>query len=125
SRTTSFLFAHQPELDQFTLAPMEPFTVLARDGLPLHGYLTFPPGLPRNGLPAVLLVHGGPWTRDSWGLNAEAQWLANRGYVCVQVNYRGSAGYGKAFLNAGNQEWAAAMHDDLLDTLDHVVAQGW
>ncbi|WP_281259749.1 prolyl oligopeptidase family serine peptidase [Mycolicibacterium palauense] len=68
----------------------------------------------RADLPAVLAVHGGPWTRDAWGLDTEAQWLANRGYVCVQVNFRGSSGYGKEFLNAGDREWGAKMHDDLL-----------
>jgi dipeptidyl aminopeptidase/acylaminoacyl peptidase len=71
------------------------------------------------------MVHGGPWARDSWGLNAEAQWLANRGYVAVQVNFRGSTGYGKEFVNAGNKQWAAAMHDDLIDAVDYVVKQGW
>ena len=70
-------------------------------------------------LPTVLMVHGGPWARDSWGLNAEAQWLANRGYVAVQVNFRGSTGYGKNFVNAGNKQWAAAMHDDLIDAVEH------
>jgi dipeptidyl aminopeptidase/acylaminoacyl peptidase len=104
---------------------MEPFTVESRDGLELHGYLTFPPGLDRRDLPAVLVPHGGPWTRDGWGYDAEAQWLANRGYVCIQVNFRGSAGYGKTFLNAGNREWGGRMHDDLLDAVGWVVAQGW
>ena len=69
-------------------------------------------------------MHGGPWVRDGWGLDPEAQWLANRGYLCVQVNFRGSSGYGKDFLNAGNREWGAKMHDDLLDAIDHLVAQG-
>jgi dipeptidyl aminopeptidase/acylaminoacyl peptidase len=104
---------------------MEPFSYTARDGLQVHGYVTFPPGVERSALPAVLLVHGGPWVRDVWGYSDMTQWLANRGYVCVQVNYRGSTGYGKAFLNAGDREWAAAMHDDLLDGVAHVVEQGW
>lgn len=124
-RRARFLFAHRPDLLQYTLARMEPFTLAARDGLTLHGYVTFPPGQPRRDLPAVLLVHGGPWARDSWGYQPEPQWLANRGYAVVQVNFRGSAGYGKDFLNAGNRQWAAAMHDDLLDTLAHVVGRGW
>jgi dipeptidyl aminopeptidase/acylaminoacyl peptidase len=120
-----FLFAHRAELEGRPLAPMEPFSFVARDGLTVHGYLTFPPGVERRSLPAVLDVHGGPWVRDTWGFDAEAQWLANRGYVCVQVNFRGSAGYGKAFLNAGDKQWGAAMQDDLTDAVEHVVAQGW
>jgi len=120
----TFLFAHKPALEQYSLAPMEPFSFLARDGLTVHGYLTYPVGASRDGLPAVLVVHGGPWARDAWGYDAEAQWLANRGYVCVQVNYRGSTGYGKGFLNAGDRQWGAAMHDDLLDAIDHLVGTG-
>src|SRR6266699_1794783 len=76
------------------------FTFKARDGLVIHGYATFPPDGPRTGLPTVLNVHGGPWARDAWGYDAEAQWLANRGYLCLQVNFRGSTGYGKGFVNA-------------------------
>jgi dipeptidyl aminopeptidase/acylaminoacyl peptidase len=120
-----YLFPHRAELEGLPLAPMEPFSYRARDGLTVHGYLTFPPGLERTGLPAVLDVHGGPWARDGWGFNSEAQWLANRGYVCVQVNFRSSTGYGKAFLNAGDKQWGAAMQDDLTDAVEHVVAQGW
>jgi dipeptidyl aminopeptidase/acylaminoacyl peptidase len=125
TRQATFLFHHQPALSQYTLASMEPFSFTARDGLEIHGYLTFPPGVDRRDLPAVLMVHGGPWARDNWGFNAEAQWLANRGYVSVQVNFRGSTGYGKSFVNAGNRQWAAAMHDDLIDAVDHVVGKGW
>ena len=121
----TYLFAHKDALDDYELAPMEPFSFVARDGLTVHGYLTFPRGVERQGLPAVLNVHGGPWVRDRWGYNAEAQWLANRGYVCVQVNYRGSTGYGKAFLKAGDKEWGRAMHDDLVDGVQYVVEQGW
>jgi dipeptidyl aminopeptidase/acylaminoacyl peptidase len=104
---------------------MEPFQFTARDGLEIHGYLSFPPDADRLHLPAVLDVHGGPWARDAWGLNPEAQWFANRGYVCIQVNFRGSTGYGKDFVNAGDKQWGAKMHDDLLDAVAHVVAQGW
>jgi dipeptidyl aminopeptidase/acylaminoacyl peptidase len=125
SRSTTFLFEHQPALSTFTLAKMEPFTFTARDGLEVHGYLTFPPGLGRTGLPAVLNVHGGPWVRDAWGYDAEAQWLANRGYLCIQVNYRGSTGYGKQFVNAGDRQWAAAMHDDLIDAVNWVTTEGY
>jgi dipeptidyl aminopeptidase/acylaminoacyl peptidase len=120
-----YLFSHREALEHYTLARMEPFLIQARDGLPLHGYVTSPAGVPRQNLPTVLVVHGGPWSRDRWRFDPEAQWLANRGYLVVQVNYRGSIGYGKAFLNAGNREWGARMHDDLLDAVDWVVAQGW
>jgi dipeptidyl aminopeptidase/acylaminoacyl peptidase len=125
SRTGRFLFEHQPALSRYELAAMEPFSFTARDGLTVHGYLTFPPGAGRAGLPAVLNVHGGPWTRDTWGFDPEAQWLANRGYLCVQVNYRGSAGYGKAFVNAGDREWGGRMQDDLTDAVAFVTGQGW
>ncbi|MEO6120583.1 MAG: S9 family peptidase [Acidimicrobiales bacterium] len=120
-----FLFTHQPALSDYTLAAMEPFSFEARDGLVVSGYLSFPPGVDRRDLPAVLNVHGGPWARDAWGLDGEAQWLANRGYVAVQVNFRGSTGYGKDFLNAGDREWGGRMHDDLVDALAFVVGQGW
>jgi dipeptidyl aminopeptidase/acylaminoacyl peptidase len=125
TQTATFLFHHQPALSQYVLAPMEPFSFAARDGLEIHGYLTFPVGADRQDLPAVLDVHGGPWARDAWGLNPEAQWFANRGYVCIQVNYRGSTGYGKDFVNAGDKQWGAKMHDDLLDAVAFVVGQGW
>jgi dipeptidyl aminopeptidase/acylaminoacyl peptidase len=122
---TVFLFHHKAALVEHTLAVMEPFSFTARDGLEVHGYVTFPPGLERESLPAVLNVHGGPWARNDWGYDAEAQWLANRGYACVQVNFRGSTGYGKAFTNAGDRQWGAAMHDDLIDAIEYVVGQGW
>ncbi len=125
SGTGSFLFEHQPELSRYELATMEPFSFESRDGLTVHGYLTFPPGAERTGLPAVLLVHGGPWGRDAWGYDAEAQWLANRGYLCVQVNFRGSTGYGKTFLNAGDREWGGRMQDDLTDAVAYIVKQSW
>jgi dipeptidyl aminopeptidase/acylaminoacyl peptidase len=123
--TSQFLFEHRPELSRYQLASMEPFSYTARDGTQIHGYLTFPPAADRRLLPAVLNVHGGPWARDVWGFDPEAQWLANRGYLCVQVNFRGSTGYGKAFLNAGDREWGAAMQDDLTDAVAHVTGQGW
>jgi dipeptidyl aminopeptidase/acylaminoacyl peptidase len=120
-----FLFTHQPALGDYTLAAMEPFSFGARDGLRISGYLSFPPGAERRALPAVLNVHGGPWARDAWGYDGESQWLANRGYLSVQVNFRGSTGYGKDFLNAGDREWAGRMHDDLVDAVAFVVDQGW
>ncbi|HEY7013900.1 MAG TPA: S9 family peptidase [Streptosporangiaceae bacterium] len=125
TRKGHFLFEARPELSRYELAPMEPFSFTARDGLTVHGYATFPPGAERTGLPTVLNVHGGPWARDSWGFDPEAQWLANRGYLCVQVNYRGSTGYGKAFVNAGDREWGGKMQDDLTDAVAYVTGQGW
>jgi dipeptidyl aminopeptidase/acylaminoacyl peptidase len=125
SGEATFLFVHRPQLERYQLAKMEPFAFTARDGLTIHGYATFPPGAARSGLPTVLDVHGGPWARDTWGFNPDAQWLANRGYLCVQVNFRGSTGYGKDFLNAGDKQWGAAMHDDLVDAVAAVVGRGW
>ncbi|MEU4380513.1 MULTISPECIES: S9 family peptidase [Actinomycetes] len=120
----TYLFNHQPELDRYRLARMEPFTFTARDGVTVHGYVTWPPAAERRDLPAVVNVHGGPWSRNSFGLDEEAQLLANRGYACVQVNFRGSTGYGKHFRNLGTKQWGAAMHTDLLDAVDHLVASG-
>jgi dipeptidyl aminopeptidase/acylaminoacyl peptidase len=125
SKTGKLLFEARPALSGYELAAMEPFSFTARDGLVIHGYVTFPPELGRENLPAVLNVHGGPQVRDAWGYDPEAQWLANRGYLCVQVNYRGSTGYGKSFIAAGDREWGGKMHDDLIDAVDHIVAKGW
>src|SRR3984885_2694460 len=124
TKTGRLLFSARPGLASYELAPMEPFSFRARDGLLIHGYLTFPPGLGRSGLSAVVDVHGGPQVRDTWGYNPEAQWLANRGYLCIQVNYRGSTGYGKAFVAAGDREWGGKMHDDLVDAVGYAVSQG-
>lgn len=118
------LFASRPELEKWTLAPMEPVAFDARDGLRLHGYLTRPAGA-RAATPMVLLIHGGPWVRDSYGYSGVVQFLASRGYAILQVNYRGSSGYGKAFLNAGNREWGAKMLDDLVDAKRWAVRQGY
>lgn len=119
-----FLFVQQPRLQGLTLGEMRPVRFPARDGLTLHGYLTLPPGVEPKGLPMVLLVHGGPWVRDVWGYHAQAQWFANRGYACLQVNYRSSTGYGKKFLGAGYKQWGRAMHDDLIDSVSWAVDQG-
>jgi len=124
TRQATFLFDNQPALNDYTLATIEPISFTARDGLVVHGYLTVPPGKEARNLPLVLDVHGGPWARDGWGYAPEAQWFANRGYACLQVNYRGSTGYGKQFLNAGDREWAGKMHDDLIDGVHWVIERG-
>jgi dipeptidyl aminopeptidase/acylaminoacyl peptidase len=119
------LFTSTPALEGVPLVKMEPVTIRARDGLELISYLSRPHGAsPASRLPMVLLVHGGPWGRDVWGLYPNHQWLANRGYAVLSVNFRGSTGFGKAFVNAGNREWAGKMHDDLIDAVDWAVAQG-
>ena len=122
--TGTHLFDARPDLAGYALARMEPVSFTSRDGLVVEGYLTVPPGEPGRPMPMVLNVHGGPWARDGWGYDPEAQWLANRGYACLQVNYRGSTGYGKDFLNAGNKEWAGKMHDDLVDAVRWAVDEG-
>ncbi|MFF4755408.1 alpha/beta fold hydrolase [Streptomyces sp. NPDC002514] len=118
------LFRSRPRLDPDAMAPMKPVTITARDGLALPSYLTLPVGIEPSALPMVLLVHGGPWFRNSWGFDPEAQLLANRGYAVLQVNFRGSTGYGKAHMQAAIGEFAGAMQDDLLDAVDWAVAQG-
>jgi dipeptidyl aminopeptidase/acylaminoacyl peptidase len=118
------MFEVRPELNNYTLAPMIPIEYEARDGRSIEGYLTLPPGeLPRN-LPLVLNVHGGPWARDYWGYSPEVQLLANRGYAVLQVNYRGSSGYGKEHLHAGDKEWGGRMQDDLTDAVNWAVELG-
>ncbi len=123
-QSATFLFDSRPELSKYTLASMQPLAFTSRDGLTVHGYLTLPAGVDAKNLPLVLNVHGGPWARDAWGYNPEAQWFANRGYACLQVNYRGSTGYGKDFINAGNCEWGRNMHNDLVDAVQWAIAQG-
>lgn len=103
---------------------MEPVSFESRDGLRLNGYVTYPRGAPRNLLPTVLLVHGGPWARDYWGYNEMAQFFANRGYLVLQVNFRGSEGYGRAFLKAAKNEFSGKMQEDLLDAVNWAVNHG-
>ena len=128
---TSYLFSNRSALDGLTLSPMHSRVISSRDGLSLVSYLSLPPGsdadgdgVPEEAVPMVLLVHGGPWARDHWGYNSYHQWLANRGYAVLSVNFRGSTGFGKDHLNAGNLEWAGKMHDDLLDAVEWAVAEG-
>lgn len=131
NKTAKFLFSHRPELEELPLAKMRSEVIESRDGLKLVSYLTLPngsdsdeDGRPAAKLPMVLLVHGGPWARDSWGFDPLHQLLANRGYAVLSVNYRGSTGFGKSFINAANGEWAAKMHDDLVDAVNWAVDEG-
>ncbi|MFL5697636.1 MAG: S9 family peptidase [Ktedonobacteraceae bacterium] len=124
SQKAAFLFDNQPELNKYTLATIEPISFTSRDGLTIHGYLTLPQGEQKTNLPMVLNVHGGPWGRDAWGYRPDAQWFANRGYACLQVNFRGSTGYGKDFVNAGDREWGRNMHNDLVDAVQWAIDKG-
>ncbi len=130
-KKAKLLFTSREELERVELAKMIPVTITSRDGLDLVSYYTLPTWMDKDGdgkptkpLPMVLFVHGGPWSRDNWGFNPYHQWLANRGYAVLSVNYRGSTGFGKKFINAGNFEWAGKMHDDLLDAVDWAVDRG-
>ncbi len=131
SKKARFLFTNRAELKSVHLAKMHPQVVKSRDGLNLVCYYTLPSwsdpdddGRPDKPLPMVLFVHGGPWARDNWGYHPYHQWLANRGYAVLSVNYRGSTGFGKEFINAANFEWAGKMHDDLLDAVSWAVKSG-
>lgn len=119
-----FLFRPRPWLKPAELSTVTPVSFTASDGLRIHGYLTAPRGIEAKNLPMVMLVHGGPWARDNWGYQPEAQLLANRGYAVLQVNYRGSTGYGKSFFNAAVNEFSGKMHTDLLDGVSWAVQQG-
>jgi dipeptidyl aminopeptidase/acylaminoacyl peptidase len=119
------LFVGRPELETLPLVRLEPRTFQARDGLEIPCYLALPAGVPARKLPLVLLVHGGPWWRDEWGFDPEFQLLANRGYAVLKVNYRGSTGFGKAFLNAGDGGWGVGgMQHDLTDAVRWAVREG-
>lgn len=124
----TFLFSQRPALQEKDLASMHPVVIHSRDGMNLVSYLTLPPGVDADGdarpeepQALVLLVHGGPWARDNWGYHPIHQWLSNRGYAVLSVNFRGSTGFGKDFLNAGNREWAGKMHDDLIDAVNWAI----
>jgi len=126
-----FLFTHKKALEDLQLAKMHSAVIKSRDGLDLVSYYTLPVGSdsdsngrPDEPLPMVLLVHGGPWGRDNWGYDSWHQWLANRGYAVLSVNFRASRGFGKAFINAGNLEWGGKMNDDLIDGVNWTVQQG-
>ena len=125
NESASFLFTDREMLEDLPLAKMTPAIIRTRDGLDMVCYYTLPlgsdendDGLPDEPLPMVLYVHGGPWGRDYWGFDPIHQWLANRGYAVLSVNFRGSTGLGKNFTNAGNMEWGRKMHDDLIDAVN-------
>ena len=119
------LYRSRPELSSDHLASMEAIRYTARDGLKIPAYLTTPKGMEAKNLPVVVLPHGGPWARDSWGYNSFVQFLANRGYAVLQPNFRGSTGYGKEFLNAGNGEWGTgAMQHDITDGVQYLIDEG-
>jgi dipeptidyl aminopeptidase/acylaminoacyl peptidase len=124
SKKATYLYSTSRKLEKYKLAQMEPIQFKSQDGLVVHGYLSIPIDKEPKGLPLVLLVHGGPWARDNWGYSPLVQFLANRGYAVLQVNYRGSTGYGKQFLNSGNREWAGKMHQDLIDAVDWAINKG-
>jgi dipeptidyl aminopeptidase/acylaminoacyl peptidase len=125
ARSAERLFVTRPELEDYRLVRMQPVVIKARDGLELPSYLSLPTGGPAKKLPMVLLVHGGPTARDRWRFDPRAQWLANRGYAVLQVNFRGSTGFGKGFQNAGNGEWGVgAMQQDLTDAVHWAIEQG-
>jgi dipeptidyl aminopeptidase/acylaminoacyl peptidase len=130
-RAATYLFTNRRALEDLPLAGMTPVIIVARDGRQLVSYITLPadatgskPNRPAAPLPTVLLVHGGPWARDEWGYDAWHQWLANRGYAVLSVNFRGSTGFGKVFVNAGDREWGGRMHTDLLDAVAWAVQEG-
>jgi len=124
ARTLELLADIAPWLPEAQLSPMQPIVFEARDGLAIHGYLTLPQGREPRNLPVVVNVHGGPWARDVWGFNPEVQFLANRGYAVLQVNFRGSTGYGRKFWEASFREWGRKMQDDLTDGVRWLIAQG-
>ena len=130
-KRAEFLFTNRQNLEGLPLSKLHPVVIKARDGLNLVSYLTLPVWSDSNGdarpdspLPMVLLVHGGPWARDDWSFDPYHQLLANRGYAALSVNFRGSTGFGKGFINASNKEWAGKMHDDLIDAVDWAVKEG-
>ncbi|MEK6247630.1 MAG: prolyl oligopeptidase family serine peptidase, partial [Planctomycetales bacterium] len=131
TKEMKYLFSHRQELDSLELAKMSAEIITARDGLKLVRYLTLPVGTdtdaddrPEKPLPMVLLVHGGPWSRDTWGYDGQHQLLANRGYAVLSVNFRGSTGFGKNFQNVAKRQWSGTMHDDLVDAVGWAVDEG-
>ncbi|WP_407151532.1 S9 family peptidase [Bradyrhizobium sp. ORS 86] len=124
TREVRKLFTQRQSLAGVALRKLEPVVIRSRDGLRLNCYLTRPAEAEGGRVPLVLVIHGGPYLRDSWGFSPVHQWLASRGYAVLSVNYRGSTGFGKAFVTAADHEWGGKMHDDLIDAVDWAVAQG-
>jgi len=124
TRTLTPQYRIREKLPRASLSPMTTVRYKSSDGLEISAYLTLPKGLPSSGLPLIVFPHGGPWGRDSWGYNSLAEFLANRGYAVLRPNFRGSTGYGKKFLNAGNGEWGRKMQDDLTWGVKYLIAQG-
>ena len=131
NKKATFLFTNRKKLENLKLTKMHPVVIESRDGLKLVSYLSLPvwtdpdnDAKPNSPLPMVLFVHGGPWARDTWGYHSYHQWLANRGYAVLSVNYRSSTGFGKNFINAGNKEWSKKMHDDLIDAVNWAIKEG-
>ncbi len=131
AQTLTDFYMTRPDLEGAPLQAMHTLEITSRDGLTLPSYLTLPPGsdsdgdgVPDAAVPMVLLVHGGPWARDGYGYNSYHQWLANRGYAVMSVNFRGSTGFGKDFISAGDLEWGKKMHDDLIDAVNYAVEKG-
>ena len=123
TKKVTLLYDENPALQRFSLAPKKPIIIKARDGLDLVSYLTTPPGMEAKNLPLVLLIHGGPWDRDHDNYDPEVQFLVNRGYAVLQVNYRGSTGFGLKFFNAGNNEYGRGMQQDLYDAVQWAMDQ--
>jgi dipeptidyl aminopeptidase/acylaminoacyl peptidase len=128
TRTLQDLYTARPALENAQLPLTSPHVIRSRDGLDLVSYLTLPANTSTTGrmrpMPMVLMVHGGPWARDSMAYNPYAAWLSDRGYAVLSVNFRGSTGFGKRFVNAGDREWGGRMHDDLIDAVDWAIAKG-
>lgn len=123
-QTLKFQYRPRPKLPVEFLSPMKAVRYPSSDGLMIPAYLTTPKGQKAEKLPLVVMPHGGPWARDSWGYDSYAQFLANRGYAVLQPNFRGSTGYGKAFLDAGNREWGDKMQDDITWGVQYLVKEG-
>jgi len=123
-KTLTLVGETYPWLKKYRLAKTTPVRYRARDGRVIEGYLTLPPDKEPKNLPAIVVPHGGPWWRDDWGFDPWAQWLANRGFAVLQPNFRGSTGYGKDHLNAGNKEWGGKMQDDLTDGVRWLIEEG-
>jgi len=124
SGDTKFLAEGRPWIKEGDMASMKAVKYKSRDGLTIHGYLTLPKGVEAKNLPVVINPHGGPWARDVWGFNNEVQFLANRGYAVLQMNFRGSTGYGKEFWLKGNKQWGKTMQDDISDGVAYLIKEG-